>query len=64
MQACEVSSEPKTATLDGVLALRLRAAIHLNIALCSLKREDWYLARKASLAPHLFSYAAAHFPPQ
>jgi len=47
-QACEVSSEPKTATLDGVLALRLRAAIHLNIALCSLKREDWYLARKAS----------------
>merc|ERR1711908_21437 len=22
--------------------------IHLNIALCSLKREDWYLARKAS----------------
>lgn len=33
--------------LETSIAEKLRCSLHLNVALCALKREDYYLAREA-----------------
>ena len=33
--------------LESEAAAALRTVLHLNVAACALKREDWYLAREA-----------------
>lgn len=55
--------------LAGEAAQALRISLHLNVALCALRREDWYVAREASRfvlrhqpsnAKALFRLAQAH----
>ena len=38
---------PPPAALESEASNALRLALHLNVAACALKRDDWYLAREA-----------------
>lgn len=51
-----VTDAPTVLTSDEANALRL--ALHLNVAACALKRDDWHLARAA--AEHALTTSPAH----
>lgn len=44
----EAAAQERRVALEGAEAHALRLTLHLNVAACALKRNDWYLAREAA----------------